>query len=188
MQFDIQHRTKSLSDIKFWKVFDFKLFFFHVAPLVFYFLLIEKVYFKSFMTLCLAIRLLSNAKIKQYDIDEADVLIQQFFENFVDHYGEDSQSFNFHTMRHLSAQVKRNGPLWCPSAFCFQSANYCLLSAVQGTKKEPEAIVEQFIKYQASYDRQRATSEKCLRGFTVVSDSAKTFCDDMAVDFFLLGL
>ena len=35
--FDIQHRTKLLSDIKFWKAFDFKLFFFHVAPLVFYF-------------------------------------------------------------------------------------------------------------------------------------------------------
>ena len=186
--FDIQYRTKSLSDIKFWKVFDFKLFFFHVAPLVFHFLPIEKVYFKSFMTLCLAIRLISNAKIKQYDIDEADVLIQQFFENFVDHYGEESQSFNFHTMRHLSEQVKRNGPLWCFSAFCFESANHCLLSAVQGTIKEREAIVEQFIKHQASYDRQHATSEKCLRGITVVIDSAKTFCDDMAVEFFLLGL
>ena len=140
------------------------------------------------MTLCLAIRLLSNPKIKQYDIDEADVLIQQFFENFVDLYGEDSQSFNFHTMRHLSDQVKINGPIWCFSAFCFESANHCLLSAVQGTIKEPEAIVEQFIKHQASYDRQHATSGKCLRGFTVVSDSAKTFCDDKAVDFFLLGL
>ena len=130
--FDIQHRTKSLSDIKSWKAFGFKLFFFHVAPLVFYFVPIEKVSFKSFMTLCLAIRLLSNAKNKQYDTDEADVLIEQFFENFVDLYGEDSQSFNSHTMRHLSEQVKRIGPLWFSSAFCFEFANHCLLSAVRG--------------------------------------------------------
>ena len=33
--FDILHRTKNLKDLTFWKAFDFKLFFFHIGPLVF---------------------------------------------------------------------------------------------------------------------------------------------------------
>ena len=33
--FDILHRTKKLKDLTFWKAFDFKLFFFHIGPLVF---------------------------------------------------------------------------------------------------------------------------------------------------------
>ena len=182
--FDIQHRIKLLADIKFWKAFDFKLFFFHVGPLVFCNLQIREVYFKSFITLCVAIRLLSKTSVKERDISEASVLINEFFENFVEIYGENSQSFNFHTMRHICEQVKRNGPLWSFSAFCFESANHCLLSAVQGTVKGPEAIVEQFLKHQASFGKITTTSDKCLRGLTNVGEDAKAFCSDKNVDFF----
>ena len=164
------------------------MFFFHVGPLVFCNLPIREVYFKSFITLCVAIRLLSKTSVNERDISEASVLINEFFENFVEIYGENSQSFNFHTMRHLCEQVKRNGPLWSFSAYCFESANHCLLSAVQGTVKGPEAIVEQFLKHQASFGKITTTSDKCLRGLTNVGEDAKAFCSDKNVDFFLLAL
>ena len=150
--FDIQHRAKSLSDVQFWKVFDFKLFFFHIAPLVFNVVSIERSYFQSLVRLCCAIKILSQFEVKQESLLEAESLIELFIESFVEIYGSDSQSFNFHTMRHLCEQVKRNGPLWCFSAFCLESANHGLLRAVQGTIKEPEAIVEQFGRHQASFD------------------------------------
>ena len=74
--------------------------------------------------------------------------------------------------------------MWCFSAFCFELANHGLLSAVQGTVKEPEAIVDQFIRHQASFDKiPTKCSEKCLRGLTNVSESVKTVCGD-EVDFF----
>ena len=182
--FDIQHRTKSLSDINFWKAFDFKLFFFHIAPMVFASVPIRDSYFESFVTLSNAIRLLSKVVVHHNDIIEAESLLKVFFSNFVDLYGADSQSFNFHTMRHLFEQVRRNGPLWCFSAFCFESANHGLLSALQGTIKEPEAIVEQFIKHQASLEKfPLKQSEKCLKALTKVCENIKEFCG-VEVDFF----
>ena len=88
-------------------------------------------------------------------------------------------------MRHLCEQVKRNGPLWCFSAFCFESANHGLLSAVQGTVKEPQAIVEQFVKHQASFDKMPVkSSEKYLKGFTVLSEDVENFCGKDAEFFF----
>ena len=100
--FEIQHRTKSLSDLQFWKAFDFKLFFFHVAPLVFADMPLNKAYFQSFVLLCSAIRLLSQIEVSQEKILEAEKLVKYFFEDFTILFGSDSQSFNFHNMRHIS--------------------------------------------------------------------------------------
>ena len=110
--FDIQHRLNSLSDIKFWKAFDFKIFFFHVGPLVYRKISVPGKYYKSFRLLSLAIRLLSEVEPKSDEIESAGSLIEEFFDHFLELYGEDSQSFNFHTMRHPCEQIKRNGPLW----------------------------------------------------------------------------
>ena len=183
--FDIKHRIKSLSEMSFWKAYDFKLFFFHIGPLVFQKIPIERSFFTSFCLLAVAVRLLSNLKVDEVDIYAAECLIKTFFENFVDLYGADSQSFNFHTMRHLCEQVRRIGPLRLFSAFRFESANHGLLSAVQGTNKKQESIVEQFIKHQTAVSKAPMISrENCLKGLTVVDDKVKTFCQEKNVDFF----
>ena len=134
--FNILHRIKSLDEIKFWKAFDLKLFFFHVGPLVFGKIPVRRVFYKSFCVLSTAMRLLSEQTVTEAHIKSAAELITLFFSNFAELYGVDSQSFNFHTMRNLCEQVRRNGSLWLFSAFCFESANHNLLSAVQGTIKE----------------------------------------------------
>ena len=183
--FDIQHKLKSLSDIKFWKAFDFKVFFFHVGPLIYRKISVPRQYYISFCLLSIAIRLLSEIEPKTNEIDSAECLIENFFSNFLELYGEDSQSFNFHTMRHLCEQVKRNGPLWFFSAFCFESANHHLLSAVQGTVKEPQAIVEQFIKHQVAVGKvERSDTYKCLKGLTSVDNETIKYCQEFHVDFF----
>ena len=183
--FDIKHRVKSISEINYWKAYDFKLFFFHIGPLVFRNLPIGRSYFESFCLLVVSVRLLSNINVEEIEICEAERLIKLFFDNFVDLYGQDSQSFNFHTMRHLCEQVRRNGPLWLFSAFCFESANHCLLSAVQGSIKKPESIVEQFVKHQAAVSNAQTNErEACLKGLTVVDDEVKLFCKNENADFF----
>ena len=183
--FDIQHRTRSLHENKVWKAFDFKLFFFHVGQLIFFKIPARRGIYESFCTLSMAIRLLSDEKVDEQKIEQAESLINLFFENFVELYGIESQSFTFHTMRHLAEQVRRSGPLWMFSAFCFESANHGLLSAVQGTIKGPEAIVENFIKHQASFDDIiHEKHEQCLKGLTIVTDDIKKFCQDKNVEFF----
>ena len=183
--FDIKHRVKSISEINYWKAYDFKLFFFHIGPLVFRNLPIARSYFESFCLLVVSVRLLSNINVEEIEICEAERLIKLFFDNFVDLYGQDSQSFNFHTMRHLCEQVRRNGPLWLFSAFCFESANHGLLSAKQGSIKKPESIVEQFVKHQAAVSNAQTNErEACLKGLTVVDDEVKLFCKNENADFF----
>ena len=83
-------------------------------------------------------------------------------------------------MRHLGKQVRRNGPLWLLSAFCFESANHNLLSAVQGTIKEPENIIERFVKHPAAASSAIFEStEKCLKGLTDVDAEVKLFCEKL---------
>ena len=89
-------------------------------------------------------------------------------------------------MRHLCEQVRRNGPLWLFSAFCFESANHNLISDVQGTKKEPESIVQQFIKHQAALTCTIIIqAEKYLKGLTSVGDETLRFCDNKNISSFL---
>ena len=174
--FDILIRTKKLKDLTFWKAFDFKLFFFHIGPLVFDNLNVSNIYFESFCKLSFAIRLLSDGSFDVEYLQPADALISSFFENFLDLYGLESQSFNFHTMRHLVEQVRRNGPLWLFSAFCFESANHQLLSALSGTIKNPEKMVDRFLKHQNSLDElDIITSVKvsCIESFTKLAGELK---------------
>ena len=128
--FDVKHKPKVLSELSFWKAFDFKWFFFHSGPLIFRQLPVPKRFVHSFCLLSVAVRLLSDIIIEDTKIECAENLIHDFFQNIVELYDEKSQSFNFHTIRHLGEQVRRNGPLWLFSAFCFESANHNLLSAV----------------------------------------------------------
>ena len=84
-------------------------------------------------------------------------------------------------MRHLVEQVRRNGPLWLFSAFCFESANHQLLSALSGTIKKPEKMVERFLNYQNSVDELRVSGDninKCLEDFTKMSQEVNVFCHE----------
>ena len=139
--FDILHRTKKLKDLTFWKAFDFKLFFFQIDPLVYDNLIVSNIYFESFCKLSCAITLLSDGSFDVEYLQPADALINSFFEIFLDLYGLESQSFNFHTMCHLVEQIHRNGPLWLFFAFCFESANHQLLSALSRKMKNPENLL-----------------------------------------------
>ena len=67
-------------------------------------------------------------------VDEAEKILGDFLDKFVELYGRDSQTFNFHSLRHLCDQVRRKGPLSRNSVFGFESANSFLLKAVKGTK------------------------------------------------------
>ena len=185
----IKHRPKKTEHIKFWKTWDFKLFFFHLAPLVFFkFPLTERIYYSSFCKLSIAVRLLSNRELKEQNIEDAEELINLFFEDFVQLYGEELQTFNFHAMRHLVEQVKRNGPLWSFTAFGFESANGQLTTSVPGTIKNPKKLIEKFIKHQKAHVDYLMASETdkkcCLENLTNVSENCKQFSRNLGVKLY----
>ena len=95
-------------------------------------------HYESFCKLSFSVRVLRATDIHTSDLRHADNLIRAFLQIFVDLYREESQSFNFHTMRQLVEQVKRKGSLFLFPAFCFKSANHILLSAISGTIRNPK--------------------------------------------------
>ena len=178
--FDVLHRPISLEEIQRWKAFDFKLFFFHIAPLVFKDVEIHAGFFESFCQFSIATRLLSDQNILPKNLEIAEELIRMFFSNFTELYGDESQSFNFHTMRHLVEQVRRLGPLWLFTCFCFEGANHELMSALRGTIKHPEKMATRFLEKQLNYAEYKAKNKEtknCLDNFTCVNPEARTFID-----------
>ena len=165
-------RPKLLSEMLFWKARDFKLFLFHFGS---YCLkdFVEDKYHQSFNQLSVAIRLLSLKEVSTENINEAENLIEMFQLDFVNLYGKDSQSFNFHSLRHLCDQVSRKGPLWRNSAFAFESANHFLLNSVQGTVKSLSHVVDNFLLRQKNAV---ASSEKFFDDrFTAVAEDCRKF-------------
>ena len=77
------HKPKSLAEINYWKAADFKLFFFHLGPLLLRKLTsVKHQYYESFCTLVLAVRLLSERVVNCDALDAADDLISRFYTNF----------------------------------------------------------------------------------------------------------
>ena len=142
---DFLRRPRTTQELNFWKATDYKLLFLHLISLVMQEISTVPVELKkSLWTLSLAIRLLSLKNVEKDDVNEASRLIDSFFDAFKELYGEEMQSYNFHSLRHLCDQVNRIGPLWICSAFAFESANHSLLRTLSGTTKRPERIVEVF--------------------------------------------
>ena len=111
---DFQHRSKNIDDLNHWKAADFKLFFFHLGPLILSKTLLHQNFadqLQSYRCLSSTIRLLSGKFVTETQIENAENLIFDFFEDFVKNFGINLQSFNFHAMRHLPDQVREMGPL-----------------------------------------------------------------------------
>ena len=179
-------KPKNVCEVNFWKAADYKLLFFHLLPLSLdCFNRMSSEHKKSFQQLSLAVKLLSLKHIEEQHITSASNLIEEFFTNFVRLYGEDLQTYNFHSLRHLCDQVKNLGPLWNFSAFAFESANHYLIRALSGTIKKPERIAEQFVANKRTIfkhleQRKGASSysdEEQFSKLTNVSLECQDFCE-----------
>ena len=181
--FNILHRPKKLDDIKFWKAADFKLFFFHIAPLTITTDLIptaNQSQLLGFRLLCIAIRMLSKVSVEENDLVVADLLLSKFFNSFVQNFGVQSKSFNFHAMRHLVEQVRRIGPLWLFSAFAFESAHRELLTGACGTIKIPKNLAERFLKRQMTRSTSNGSAQFFSKKFSR-SHSAKNSLEHLTI-------
>ena len=127
---------------------------------------------ESFMRLSVAVRLLSEKNLDDNVIYYAEKQLKEFFNQFTSVFGRESQSFNFHALRHLANQVKKFGPLWLYSAFSYESANHLLLRTVSGLIKNPETIVEKFLVAQFTETKFYSKSSVNVDLYTKLSNEA----------------
>lgn len=92
------------------------------------------VYLEHFACLSEGIHILLRDKISQLDLDRAETLLERFYKDFSQLYGEGSCGLNVHNIgSHLVYYVRLWGPLFCWSCFGFEDSNAELLNAAHGT-------------------------------------------------------
>ena len=170
----VHGHTKCVSELKFWKARDFKYFRLHYGSFCFDGMLPQAL-FSSFNQLSTAIKLLNLKFVSEKNVDDAEILLSDFQNSFIELYGFHSQSYNFHALRHLCNQVRRHGPLWKTSAFGFESADHILLVSVSGTLRTVDHVTENFLLRKETMRFQMKNDESNVEKWTRVSEETERF-------------
>ncbi|XP_050431049.1 uncharacterized protein LOC126839684 [Adelges cooleyi] len=111
---------RSLEELEYWKAVEFRSFLLYSGPIVLKGKL-QKTFYKHFMLLHCAIRLLvSNETCITYN-ELANTLLRQFVIEYAERYGEEYITYNVHGLIHVSHFVKIHGSLDTFSAFKFEN-------------------------------------------------------------------
>lgn len=94
---------------------------------------LENTHLIHFSTLVEATYILLGEGITESDLQRAHSLLCGFVKHTEKLYGKATMGLNFHNLTHLVACVKKWGPLWAWSCFCFESFNGELKKSVHGT-------------------------------------------------------
>lgn len=118
---EFPRKPRSLNDIKLWKVVELRNFLLYTGPVVLRYILNKDIYY-HFITLHVAITILIRPNLCYENfINYAEALLSNFVTSFAILYGEQYISHNIHNLLHLSADVRRFGPLDNFSAFRFEN-------------------------------------------------------------------
>jgi len=105
---------------------------------------LEEDYMINLMCFSEAIYILLGDIITASSLKRAEYLLDQFYSNFQELYGDGACGLNVHNAGlHLVTYVKLWGPLWAWSCFPFEDANAMLLQSVHGTG----IVLKQVMKY-----------------------------------------
>ena len=146
------HKPKSVTELSFWKAADYRLFLFHLGPLLLQqFSLSDSELAEIFCRVSFAIRVLSEQRLNDSIISHAEKQIKICLEKFLKVLSRIAV-FPFAHYSTFGRTGKKIGPLWMVSAFSFESAKHMLIRTVKGTLKNPEKIVEKFLSKQSMQD------------------------------------
>ena len=91
-------------------------------------------YLEHFAMLSESIHILLGDSISNAELDRAELMLNQFYAQFADLYGNSCSGLNIHNIGcHLVDFVRRWGPLYCWSAFGFEDINGQLVKTTHGT-------------------------------------------------------
>lgn len=91
-------------------------------------------FLQHFALLSEAIHILLGENITQERLEKSEFLLERFYSQFSELYGEGSCGLNVHNAcLHMPMYVKKLGPLWAWSCFAFEDANAMILQSVHGT-------------------------------------------------------
>ena len=117
---DFNRKPRSLREIDRWKASEFRQFLLYSGPVVLK-KYIDPVHYSLFLTLSVAIRILSTQDLHLQYNSYADSLLKYFVSKFGVLYGLENLSYNIHGLVHLASDSEYLGPLEKFSGFKFEN-------------------------------------------------------------------
>ena len=148
---NVTRAPRSLLTRAYWKANEWRAFLLFYAPVVLRDVLPERFYHHMVQISAIMFSLQSDF-ISRADIDSISTCIQNFVSNFEMLYGVEHMSYNVHLLLHMADSVRDWGPIWCYSAYSFESANGLFLKLFHGTQSVGKQIVLSFLLMQRIYE------------------------------------
>jgi len=137
---DFNRKPRSLFESKRWKATEFRTFLLYTGSIVLKSVLNHDRYL-NFLSLHVAIVILSNSNHVDQYLDYAKSLLHYFVQTFITLYGKENASHNVHHLLHLCDDVEKMGTLQEFSAFPFENYLQSILKMIRKNNKELEQIV-----------------------------------------------
>lgn len=134
---------RSLNEVKRWKATEFRQFLLYTGPLVLKSVLPKRKYL-NFLTLSVAITLLSNDSLCKEYVDYAESLLIFFVKTVKNIYGDHLLTHNFHNLLHLANDVRKFGTLENFSNFSCENFLQSLLKLVRKPEKPLQQIIRRY--------------------------------------------
>jgi hypothetical protein len=121
--------------------------FYIILPILQEFL--EPKYYINLVKYIVFLRILCQDSITESDLQDAELIINDFMVEYEILYGSDNMTYNLHCHLHLVKQVRRFGPLTKCSCFCFENMFRITRSMFKGTRNYEGQIGRNLLKYQS---------------------------------------
>lgn len=157
---EFNRKPRNISDFKRWKATEFRQFLLYTGPVVLKPILSKERYL-HFLTLHVAIYILSSFSSNNDMIDYAEKLLHYFLEVFITLYGQEHISHNVHNLLHLTDDVKLLGPLDNFSAFKFENYMQVLKNKLRKHEKPLEQIINRIKEMEVINFKNRNKSVSC---------------------------
>jgi len=136
---DFARKPRPLDEIDRMKATKFREYLFYTGPIVLRKIIRSNVY-NHFLKLSMAMRLLATPAIDYKENRYAKGLIDEYFIEYLQLYGEENATYNTHGMLHLADDALRWGALDDFSAFTFENHLQYIKKLVRGNDKPLEQL------------------------------------------------
>jgi len=135
---------RSITDVKHWKVVEFKNLLLCTGPVVLRYILKNDIY-NNFLTLHVAMTIVSCSNLCQgYFLNFAEALFNNFVMSFQVLYGTEYLSHNVHNLLHLCSDVRTFGPVDNFSAFRFENFMTSIKKQIRKNEKPLQQLVKRY--------------------------------------------
>lgn len=137
---EFNRKSRALGEYKRWKATEFRQFLLYTGPVVLKKVLNNDMYL-NFITLHMAVTILSNHHLQSQFIHQSENCFKYFFQTFLILYGKDNASHNVHNVLHLANDARFFGVLDKFSAFHFENYMAIILNMIRKSDKPLEQII-----------------------------------------------